>query len=291
MRGSSRIIQVLASGLALLTGLGVLISCHPRPAFVESVSPAPDQSVYLGINSSRIWAILRCSRFVDPGEVITFEQLRARITFLVDGEAMPIYIDQKNLPEPRLQVMGDFELPIGVHSATIQVQKSSGTYLTYSWDFTVLGTDQIPGLPRPFQFVRPLPGSTISMYAYRSKELVPELYRGYLFEISHSICVGVYSSDLAEPYQESSSEDIAGRYTLLSVDTLPPQIYKPIHTDYTSLSLVTEDSAGSKTMYQYPYNNQCWPIHLRPGIHTATAQAILTDSTPLTFTWQFTITQ
>ena len=157
----------------------------------------------------------------EPGETLKPKDLQGRTWFLVDGQPLEFaLIENYRRPGVGAELRASFSVSPGEHRATIRVRRTSGEMLEFSWVSTVDKRAHIlPGLPEGFQFVRPLPDSTISRQAYRTELLVPSDYlpRFPVF-LQGRVCVGVLGYEIAGWPSYFTVEEV---YEMFSIASRP----------------------------------------------------------------------
>ncbi len=134
------------------------------PIFLEKVSPSPDSVIKLEcyireIESNEIisgvYATISVGKMVEIGDNLEVHSLRERVNIFIDTEQVSdvsphwfIEMSRINIsdaegnviishPGPRATIGLPATLTTGKHTATVQVRKTSGKVLEYSWTFTI----------------------------------------------------------------------------------------------------------------------------------------------------------
>jgi len=310
------------SGLLLGAGLVILLACGigpPAPTPFPTLRPTPTPvvlpdflffvfpepgSTIAGIGGGRKpWVTLNLPEIAEAGETLTPEDLQERTWLLVDGQSIAFELseDYGDGSGSRAWALVSFSPGPGEHRTTIRVRRTSGEILEFSWVFTVDKRAYIlPGLPEGFQFVRPLPDSTISRQAYRTERLVPSGYLpGFPVFLQDGVCVGVLGYEIAGWPSYFTAEEVYEMFSIASLDGRPP--------DAEAISGGYEVPGEVETICGYPPGTVCTPtraqhdvsahhykcvvVDLAPGRHEATAVLEWPDGHVTEFTWWFVITE
>jgi hypothetical protein len=263
------------------------------PGFLSYIEPGPGAQVLEGVLSgSGVWAILRLEEIAEPGETLGLEEAQERVEFLMDGEMLDAEIKRGRKPgAAEVEIVGDFDLAPGQHKATVQVRRTSGEVLEYSWTFTILDVEPtVPGLPEGLQFVRPLPDSIITLQTYRQEQLVPWYHAPAFADLRAAVCVGVLTSDIVEPGEDLDGKGVSRKYSFVALDGAAPGEYAKIEERHELGKCIIVDENGAVTSYQCPHHYKCWQVELAPGQHEATIQLRNSSGQEIQYTWRFTIT-
>ncbi len=233
---------------------------HPLPG---SIAPQKDF-----LSTDRCWAVLGKDRLFGSRGYIAKQELSERIELLIDGEHKDVEFynpGENNL----LSVCGGFHLSVGQHEAVIRVRDTQDRWLEYRWEFMVVSDEpRVSGLPWGFQFVRPLPGSTVTLDEYEQEQLLADYCNLLHRDLRESICIGVFYEKIDPLGTFWPAND---RYSLVEIDNHPPPTKPRCQTDGV-------------------HHYQCWRLELGPGMHEATAQLLSPSGMEVDYTWQFTIT-
>jgi hypothetical protein len=157
---------------------------------------------------------------------------------------------------------------LGNHRATIQVSASGCTPLEYDWEFLVTEESTIPGLPKGFWFVRPLPHSVLTRRAYREADLGGVNLLG----MPGSVCVGLDAAYWFRMSGLRGFDEVVAAYGIIAIDGRAP-------------------SGDEANELWGVYTYDCVKVDLKPGPHTATAQVLKTSGESVLYRWGFTITK
>ena len=258
------------------------------PEFISYVEPSPCDQVAKGLLLGRgDWAILLLDEIAEQDEVLEVEEMRERVEFLIDDEALNAEIGQgPRAGVEEIEIVGDFDLTPGEHRATVRVHRTSSEVLEYSWVFTVLEETTVSGLPLGLQFVRPLPDSTITLQAYQREQLVTTTFG----DLRNGVCVGAQPRDIVDHGENLDCHGVSGRYSFVSIDGASPGIFTEIEEYCAGEFAVVnmEDDVVIKSGPSWHY--KCWQIELAPGEHEVTVQLRRLSGEMIEYTWQFTIT-
>lgn len=262
------------------------------PEFLSRVDPEPGALVVQGVLSGNtIWATLQLEEIAEPGETLGLEEVQERVEFLIDGELLDAEIIQ-SYRTTQVQIAGDFSVSLGEHKATVRVRRTSGKVLEYSWTFTVLAEEPtLSGLPEGFQFVRPLPDSTITLQDYRKERLVPRYYAPGFADLRGGVCAGILPGKIVESGEFLEEGGVARKYSFVALDGVPPGDDAVIEGGCEPFRVSIRDESGCVVAsYVGPHHYKCWQIDLDPGEHEAVVQLRKASGEVIEYTWQFTIT-
>jgi len=243
------------------------------------------------LSGNIVWAKLQIEEIAEPGETLGMEEMRERVTFLMDGEVLDAEVKRSSKPGAQeLDIVGNFDLSPGEHEATVRVRRTSGETLEYSWTFTVLdGEPTVSGLPEGLQFVRPLPDSTITLYAYREEQLVPPYQITPPADLQGGVCVGVMSVEMMKPGEQLDCASLSRQYSFVALNGVAPSKYDRIEELCAGKSIAMDEN-GNITSSIPSTHNKCWRVRLAPGEHEATVQLHNVSGEVIRYTWYFTIT-
>lgn len=276
--------------------LSPVLQPNPTPAqlpkFLSHIYPKPDAVVWGKLSGDHIWVILRLDEIAEPGDTLGVEEMQERVEFLMDSKLLDAEIIPGRKPgAAEVAIAGKFALGLGKHKATVQVRRTSGEVLEYSWTFTVVAAEPtLPDMPEGIQFVRPLPDSTITLQAYREEQLVPPYHAPAFADLRGGVCVGVLTSKIVEPGENLDGDGVSRKYPFVALDGAPPGEYARIEMAYDLGKCIVVDENGVETSYQCPHHYKCWRVALAPGEHEATVQLYKASGEVIEYTWQFTIT-
>ncbi len=261
------------------------------PEFLSYIEPRQGAQVVKGaLSGNGVWATLQLEEVAESGEMLTVEEMQKRVEFWMDGEMLDAEIKRNSKPGAQeVDIVGNFDLSPGEHTATVRVSRTSGEALEYSWAFTVLdGEPTVPGLPEGLRFVRPLPDSTISLHAYREEQLVP-LYQVPSFaDLRGGVCVGVMSSEMMKPGENLDCADLSRKYPFVALDSISPSQYDWIEEPCAGEFIAVDENGAITSLPAAHY--KCWKVSLAPGEHEATIQLHNASGEVIQYTWWFTIT-
>lgn len=264
------------------------------PPFIATVSPNPGAMVIQWSNpQNKVLANLYLDEILAPGEDLELSELQERVEWFLDGQVFDVEIARRGGQSREVLLISKKGLlfDVGTHEFTVRVHKTSGEVLAYSWSFTVVAEiPPIVGLPEEFEFVRPLPNTTITMQAYQEELLVPPYRSPRVPSLLGSVCVGVYPGDVVKPGEQVDGDEIALQYDFVTLDGVPPGADAEIRVGY-GLVMFFDGRNEQRTSYPGPHNYKCWAIDLSPGKHEATVELQKPSGERLEYTWSFTITQ
>jgi hypothetical protein len=304
----------VCGGLLLCAGLIVLLACGsgpPRPTPFPTLRPTPTPvalpnflffvfpepgSTIRGLSLAKeVWAILNLPAIAEIGETLTPEDLQERTGLLVDGHSIAFELseDYGEGPRDKARVWVSFSPDPGEHRATIRVRRTSGEMLEFSWVFTVdENAGAIPGLPEGFQFVRPLPDSTITRQEYRGGDSVPAEYVPGFAILDGGVCYGILGSKVVEPGEILEAEEVGKKARFVTLDGMSPGPDADIRGGADLGLYEVYDATGQViTSYGGAQHYECWQVDLAPGRHEVTVRIERASGQVTEFTWWFVITK
>jgi hypothetical protein len=271
------------------------------PEFLFSVFPEPGSTNEIG-DLLFGGVVLNLPEIAIPGETLDLTDLQARTQFLLDGRPLTVTLAlDYERPEVGARVWAEIDPTLGKNQATIRVRRTSGEVLEFSWGFTAdVYTFILPGLPEGFQFVRPLPDSTITREEYRQEGLIPAEYVPGFTRLRGRVCVGVLGYEIAGRPSYFTAEEVHEMFSIASLDGRPPDT-EAIAGGYEVPTEVVvfcgdppDTTVCTPTRAQYDvsaHHYKCWVGDLAPGRHEATAVLEWPDGHVTEFTWWFVITE
>lgn len=297
-------------GLSLCAGLLALLACgagppgptpfptlRPTPTpmalpeFLFSVFPEPGTTNEKG--DLLFWgAVLNLPEIAIPGETLEPTDLQTRTQFLLDDHLITVAlaIDYER-PEVGASVWAMGSPSVGEHRVAIRVCRTSGEILEFSWSFSVdVYTFILPGLPEGFQFVRPLPDSTITLQDYQEEDLVPREYIPPFMGKVRGVCYGILASMIVEPGEVMPDVDEKAHFVALDGEPPGPDAEIWYGSDL-GLHEFYDETGQVITSYGGQQHYKCWRADLAPGRHEATVRIERASGQVTEFTWWFVITE
>jgi len=265
------------------------------PGFLFFVSPEPGSTI-TGLGWERHhWATLNLPQIAEPGEILKLQDLHERTWLLIDGQPLEFELRENDQrPGIGAEVRASFfSLDLGEHLVAIRVLRTSGEVLEFSWLFTVDENARImPGLPEGFEFVRPLPDSTITLQDYREGDLVPGEYVPGFAILRGGVCYGILGGKVVEPGEFLTGLEVSNKARFVALDGASPGPVADIRGGSDlGLHEIYDASGHVIASYGGGQHYSCWYVDLAPGRHVATVRIERASGQVTEFTWWFVITE